>query len=417
MLYPLSYEGVSWGWENTSYNNQNPFKMSLNIQALRDDTPGCENVVHFNNAGAGLMPRPVLEAITDHLNLEAEIGGYEAHAKANAAYQSTYAALETLLGAQKGEIALLENATRAWDQVFYGMKFNSGDRIITAQASYASNYIAMLQRAKNEGIHIDVIESDEDGQIDLAALKTAIGPKTRLICLTHIPTNGGLVNPAKEVGKVARAHGVPFLLDACQSVGQVEVNVDEIGCDFLSGTGRKYLRGPRGTGFLYVRSSSIDLIEPPFLDLHAAVWTQLDTYEMHPDSRRFENWEGYVAGKIGLGRAVNYLLEVGPEATFSRIVALAAQLRHSLNVLPGVTVHDIGATKGGIVTFSHHSVPIQTIKQHLDAQYINVNLAHPEWARLDAERRGLPVMIRASVHYYNTIAEIDQFCEVVRSAS
>ena len=390
---------------------------NLDIERLRSETPGCQNVLHFNNAGAGLMPEPVVEAITGHIRLEATIGGYEAHAKADAAYKDTYRALEELLGAKPGEIALAENATRAWDQVFYGMKFSTEDEIITAQASYASNYIAMLQRAKNSGVVIRVAPSDSLGQVDVEELSRLISSKTKLICLTHVPTNGGLVNPAAEVGKIAKSHGIPFLLDACQSVGQVPVNVDEIGCDFLSGTGRKYLLGPRGIDFLYVRASSIDLIEPPFLDLHAAVWTKMNEYEMRPDASRFENWEGYVAGKIGLGTAVRYLLEMGPTATFERIAALAALLRRELSSLPGITVHDLGAVKGGIVTFSHASIEASQIKNYLDAHKVNTNLAHPEWARLDAERRSLPTMIRASVHYYNTEDEVLKFHNFVRQAT
>ena len=390
--------------------------MALDISHLRSETPGCERVLHFNNAGAGLMPRPVLDSIVDHLELEAQIGGYEAHHQADVAYRDTYAALEELLGAKTGEIALAENATRAWDQVFYGMPFQPGDEIITAQATYASNYIAMLQRAKNSGIRIVVAPSDGAGQVDVAALPGLISSKTRLICLTHIPTNGGLVNPAADVGKVAKNHGIPYLLDACQSVGQVEVNVDDIGCDFLSATGRKYLRGPRGTGFLYVRKSSLELIEPPFLDLHAAVWTERNEYVLQPDSSRFENWEGYVAGKIGLGTAVRYLLNLDPSDTFQRIAILASHLREQLRDIPGITVHDVGAKKGGIVTFSHATTSAPTIKTFLDSHKVNTNLAHPEWARLDAETRSLPVMTRASVHYYNTETEISNFCNLVRKA-
>ena len=387
--------------------------MSLDIPAIRKETPGSESVLHFNNAGTGLMPRPVLDAITDHLTLEAMIGGYEAHHKSDHLYSDTYSAIEELIGAKPGEIALQENATRAWDQVFYGMKLRPGDRIIADQASYASSYIAMLQRVKNDGIIIDAIPNDSYGQMDLELLDQRITSRTRLICATHIPTNSGLVNPASKIGSVARKHGVPYVLDACQSVGQVPVNVDDIGCDFLSGTGRKYLRGPRGTGFLYVRTASIDLIEPPFLDLHAAVWTKMNEYEMRPDSSRFENWEGYVAGKIGLGRAVRYLLDLGPEQTFARISTLATALRNQLKQIDGVTVHDIGEVMGGICTFSHNKTKAVEIKAELDRQKINVQLSHPEWSRLDAETRDLPVMIRASVHYYNTEDEIHRFCESI----
>jgi len=389
--------------------------MALDVKALRADTPGCEHVIHFNNAGAGLMPQPVIDAVQGHLTLESIIGGYEAHAAADEAYQDTYRALEELFGAQKGEVALLENATRAWDQVFYGMDFNPGDRVITAQASYASNYLAMLQQKKRKQIEIDVIGNDELGQVDLKALESAITEQTRLICLTHIPTNGGLINPAAAVGKIARRSGVPYLLDACQSVGQVAIDVDEIGCDFLSGTGRKYLRGPRGTGFLYVKSSSLDLIEPPFLDLHSADWTETEEYKLAKDSSRFENWEGFVAGKIALGSAVRYLQELGPEDVYSRIASLASSFRDELAGISGVSVHDLGNKKGGIVTFSHDSFQAPRIQAELSDIGVNVNLAYPKWAKLDADARNLPMMVRASVHAYNTDDEVNTFCELIRS--
>ncbi len=391
--------------------------MSLDIDALRANTPGCEHVAHFNNAGAGLMPLPVLDAIQGHLTRESIIGGYEAHDAAEEAYQDTYRALEELFGAKKGEIALLENATRAWDQIFYGMIFRPGDRVITAQASYASNYIAMLQQAKRFDIEIDVIPNDKDGQVDVSLLKAAIGDRTRLICLTHVPTNGGLINPAAEVGVVARRHNIPYLLDACQSVGQIHLDVDEIGCDFLSGTGRKYLRGPRGTGFLYVRASSLDLVEPPFLDLHAATWTERNGFEMLPDAGRFENWEGYVAGKIGLGAAVRYLLELGQDEVYARIRMLAARLREELRSLSGITVHDLGSNQCGIVTFSHDTTNSEKIKSALDKISINVSLSHPEWTKLDSEVRNLPVMIRASVHAYNTEEEVARFVGEIHKIS
>lgn len=390
--------------------------MALDIAQLRADTPGCEHVLHFNNAGAGLMPQPVLDAVHGHLVRESLIGGYEAHHAADDAYQDTYAAIAELIGAEASEIALMENATRAWDQVFYGMDFKPGDRVITAHASYASNYLAMLQQQKRHGIEIDVIGDDEHGQADLEKLEAAITDRTRLICLTHVPTNGGLVNPAEEVGLIARRHKVPYLLDACQSVGQVEVNVERIGCDFLSSTGRKYLRGPRGTGFLYVRTASLDLIEPPFLDLHAADWVSQNDYEMAPGASRFENWEGYVAGKIALGAAVRYLLDLGPTDVFDRIAELATQLRGKLSAIPGITVHDLGARKAGIVTFSHTTTDIKRIKVALARHEMNVNMAVPKWARLDAEARNLPVMIRASVHAYNTEEEVDRFVGVVEEA-
>ena len=389
--------------------------MKIDLARARDETPGCRNVLHFNNAGAGLMPAPVIEALKGHLDLEAELGGYEAHLSSDSLYRSTYVSLARLLNCDGSEIALCENATRAWDMAFYGLRFETGDRILTAFATYASNYLAMLQVARKTGAVIDVVPNDEYGQVSLAELRNRLDKGVKLIALTHVPTNGGLVNPAEEVGAIAREAGVPYLLDACQSAGQLPLDVEKIDCDFLSATGRKYLRGPRGTGFLYVRKSSLGLLEPPFIDLHAATWTEPDAYELKPDSRRFENWEGYVAGKIALGVAVEYALRWGVENTWRRIKDLAASLRRELDDIPGITVHDAGRVKGGIVTFAHQTIDADRIRSWLSTLNINVWTSTREYALLDAEVRKLPKLVRASVHYYNSEEEIGRLAFAVRS--
>jgi len=389
--------------------------MSFDIGKARADTPACKNVLHFNNAGAALMPAPVVAAIQNHIQLESEIGGYEARAAADKEYRGTYDAIARLLNCESPEIALLENATRAWDQVFYGMPLQKGDTVLTAQASYASNYLAMLQLARTVGVIIKVVPNDIHGQVSVEKLEEKIDDSVRLIALTHVPTNSGLVNPATEVGRVARKHHIPYLLDACQSVGQLPVDVQKIGCDFLSATGRKYLRGPRGTGFLYVRKESLDILQPSIIDLHSATWTARDDFEWQPGARRFENWETNVAGNIALGTAVNYALDWGVGKTWDRVRALGELLREELATIPGVTVHDIGAEKGGIVTFSAQDKASTDIKTWLAALKMNVVTSTPEYARLDAEARNLPEMVRASVHYYNTEEEIGRFVFAIRS--
>jgi len=387
--------------------------MAIDVGRARRETPGCQAVLHLNNAGAALMPQPVLHAVVGHVQREALLGGYEAAEQAHGAVEHVYDAAATLLGCQRDEIAFVENATRAWDMAFYAVPLGPGDRILTAMAEYASNYLAFLQVARKTGATLEVIPNDAHGQISIAALRQAIDERVKLIAITHVPTNSGLVNPAAAVGKVARQAGVLYLLDACQSVGQMPMNVDALGCDMLSTTGRKYLRGPRGTGLLYVRRSVLEQLEPPFVDLHAAEWVARDRLVLRPDARRFENWETNYAGKIGLGVAIDYALSWGLDHIWERITALASMLRERLNALAGVTVRDPGAERCGIVSFTVDGREADEIRQTLARQHINITVSHLTSTRLDMEARGLTSVVRASVHYYNSEAEIDRFCKTL----
>jgi len=383
--------------------------MSFDIARARSETPGCEEVVHFNNSGAALMPAPVLQSIQHHLHREAMIGGYEAEREAGEAIEQTYDSLARLLNCDRNEIAVVENATAAWCSAFYGLPLERGDRILTARAEYASNYIAYLQTARRKGIEVTVIPDDDSGQLDVKAMEDLIDESVRLISITHVPTNGGLVNPAAEAGHIAREAGIPFLLDACQSVGQMPVDVETIGCDMLSGTGRKFLRGPRGTGFLYVRESILDRLDPPFLDLRSADWIESDRYEMKPNARRFENWESFVAGRIGLGVAVDYALEWGLDEIRDRIRALAERFRAELSRVPGVTIRDQGHEQCGIVSFTVDEVDHELLVRKLYERKINCSIASSSGTLLDMQARGIDDLIRAPVHYYNTEDEIELF--------
>src|SRR5579883_332585 len=342
--------------------------MPLDIQRARRETPGCEHVLHFNNAGASLAPQRVLDAVIAHLQLEARIGAYEAAEQEQDALRHTYEAAASLIGCAREEIALVESATRAWDLAFYSIPFKPGDRILTAKAEYGSNYLAYLQIARKLGVTVEAIPNDEHGQLSVEALRQMLDERVRLIAITHVPTSGGLVNPAVEVGKLAREHGILYLLDACQSVGQMPINVETIGCDMLSATGRKYLRGPRGTGLLYVRRSVLEQLEPPMLDLHSATWTAPDRYEMRPDARRFEIWESNIAARIGLGVAIDYALQWELDKIWRRVRDLAYALRTQLSPIPGVIVHDRGVVQCGIVTFTVEGKDPAEIKQALAQQ-------------------------------------------------
>ncbi|PRY22207.1 selenocysteine lyase/cysteine desulfurase [Aliiruegeria haliotis] len=385
----------------------------VDIDSLRADTPACKDVLHFDNAGASLMPEPVWQAMQRVLEDERTFGGYEAERRAADDLAAFYTEFAALLHADPTEIAFVENATRAWDMAFYGLDLKPGDRVITHGSEYASNYLALLHQAGRCGFHIDVAPSDPSGQIAVAALEDMITPRTQLIAITHVPTQGGLVNPAAAVGEVARRRGILYLLDACQSVGQVDVDVHKIGCDILSGTGRKYLRGPRGTGFLYVRKAVLDRIDPPFIDLHAATWTGPDSYELAAGARRFETWESNVAGRVGLAAAVRYARQIGLPEIEARVAGLATRLRNELTTIDGVMVHDQGETRCGLVTFRKDGLKAAAIADRLRTQEINISVSKLPNARLDLGARGLDALARASVHYFNTDEEIVRFAEAV----
>ena len=266
------------------------------------------------------MPAPVVDAIKNYIDEEAIEGGYETFNRHEEDFERFYQQAARLINCHSGEIAFVENATRAWDMIFYSLPWKAGDVILTSMAEYASNYIAYLQLNKKFGVEVKAVPNASDGALCVDSLKKMIDARTALVAVTHVPTNGGLVNPAIEIGRVARERELPYLLDACQSVGQLDVDVEEIGCDFLSATGRKYLRGPRGTGFLYVRKSRIKNIEPVFLDLHAATWVAKDSFEIRDDARRFENdrFDAVLPGQGGdaayLQRPLRLAVGLGPAA-------------------------------------------------------------------------------------------------------
>ena len=391
--------------------------MAFELEHAREDTPGCSYVTHLNNAGAALMPRPVVDAVESYFTLESRIGGYEACRERSAQIEGVYDSIAALLNCHSSEVAVVENATRAWDMAFYSIPLTKGDRILTCVSDYASNYIPFLQVCRKTGAQLDVIPNDEFGQVSLSALKEMIDPQVKLIAITHVPTNGGLVNPAQQIGDIARDHNILYLLDACQSVGQLPLSIKEIGCSMLSGTSRKFLRGPRGMGFLYVSSDLIDGLEPPFLDLHVATWTSQDDFEIRPDARRFENWETNYSAKVGLGAAVDYALNLGLASTWERIRNLGSYLRNSLSEIPGVSLHDLGETKCGIVSFSLEKWDAEALRVELSKRKINVSVAHAEDTFLDMTGRDLETFIRASVHYYNSEEELQEFCKIIEYLS
>ncbi|MGQ4728569.1 MULTISPECIES: aminotransferase class V-fold PLP-dependent enzyme [Streptomyces] len=386
----------------------------MDVSLLRKRTPGCAESAYFDNAGSALPADRVTQTVIDHLLLEQRVGGYVAADLAAARLDAVYSSVASLINAEPHEIALVENATRAWDMAFYAIPFKPGDRILTSRSEYPSNALAFLQARERFGVKVEPVPDDENGQLCLDALAERLGQGgVRLVAVNHAPTYDGLVNPAAEIGELAARADALYLLDACQSVGQLPIDVKRIGCHLLSATGRKYLRGPRGTGFLYVDEDVVGRLDPPFLDLRAGTWTGPASFEIKADAKRFETWERNVAGLLGLGAAVDDVLDIGIEAIRKRIAQLADDLRAGLSRVSGVTVCDRGVVRSGIVTFSKDGLSAGDIVAGLRAAGVTTAVSLPSRAQFDTRADKPPVVVRASVHYYNTPAEQERLISAV----
>lgn len=389
--------------------------------------------IHFNAAGDSPMPLCVLQKVKNALQCEHELGGYAA---AEEVFERDFARVYELVGelinCSPNNVALVDSATTAWTRAFYSIAFQPGDVILTCPCEYASNYVAILQQAKKTGAVVLVIPSSADGTVSVEGLVEMLEEhrgKVRAVSVTWIPTNGGVVNDAQAIGSAITSHGcgAVYLLDACQAVGQVSVDVQLLQCHVLSATGRKYLRGPRGTGFLYVSPSGLKLLpDPATLDLWSAPFSEhrdsddaACMYSVATSARRYEQWEKNVAGLLGMGEAVHHLLHTVGTGTFAQISQRACELREELKKNENVVLWDLGSseskqTRCGIVTFSVTGVEADSVKRGLRNSGIFVSISCPTSTPLDAARRSLPRLVRASVHYFNTVGEIVTFCDALR---
>ena len=396
-----------------------PVTTPWDIARLRADTPGCGRVVHLNNAGAALPPAIVTDTVVEHLRLEEQIGGYEAHAAAQERMEAVYDSVARLVGSRPDQVALVESATEGWSRAFQAVHFTRGfrpgDRLLASGAEYASNVLPLLQVASRTGAKVEFIPDDASGCVDVAAFTSMLDSDVALVAITHCPSQNGLVNDVAGIGAALRGSDAWYLVDACQSAGQLPLDTSAIGADFVSATGRKFLRGPRGTGFLYASERATTELEPFPLDLHSATW-ESGGYTIAAGARRFEYWERSYAALLGLGAAVDYALDLGIDAIAARIGELAAHARESLSAIDGVIVRDRGVARSGIVTFTHDGVLAPELVRQITAAGINVSLSTPDYARRDFDAHGITSQVRVSPHAYNTTEEIDKLAEVVANA-
>jgi selenocysteine lyase/cysteine desulfurase len=380
------------------------------VAGWRLDTPGCANRTHLNNAGASLVPTPVHQAVVGHLELESQIGGYEAAAAAAPAIGGAYVGIAELIGARSSEIAVVSSATAAFAQALSSIAFAAGDTIVTTNADYISNQLMFLSLAQRFGVRVLRAEDDSCGGVDPDSVRALVRRhRPKLVSLTWIPTNSGLIQPAGDVGAICAEEGVPYLVDACQAVGQLPIDVRRLQCDFLAATARKFLRGPRGIGFLYVASRTLERGAHPLLvDMRGAAWTAADTFALFEGARRFEQWELPYALLLGMGTAARYAVDAGPERTAQRAHALAAGLRRRLAAVPGIRVLDRGARLSAIVAITVEGHPAAGLMQRLRERGIHTTAQSRSDAVIDLTAKGATDVLRISPHYFNTLEESDR---------
>ena len=356
------------------------------------------------------MPRKVLSACTEHLTLEAELGGYEAAGARSAEIAGVYDHVARLVGGGPQNIAIVANATAGFIQAMTSFDFVAGDVIVTTRADYTSYQIQFLSLAQRLGVVVTHAEDLPEGGVDPESVrKLASNPRCRLVHVSWIPTHSGIIQDAEAVGQVCEDIGVPYLVDACQAVGQLPVDVARLKCDYLSATARKFLRGPRGIGFLYASDRALARGDHPlYVDMRGAKWVDAGRYEIDQTATRYEDWEFPYALVFGLGAAARYALDVGIEVASNRAFALARLARHSLAAIPGCRVLDGGREQCAIVTASFPHLDAREIVTELARQRINVTASLRWYGLLDFPERQVTSAVRLSPHYYNTESEISE---------
>jgi selenocysteine lyase/cysteine desulfurase len=381
----------------------------------RADTPGCNSRIHLNNAGAGLMPAPVLRSIVAHLELEANIGGYEAADACTAPIERCYEDIAALLNAAPRNVAVVANATAGFIQALSTIDFKPGDAIVTSRCDYTSNQIQYLALKKRLGVSVLHAADLPEGGVDPDSVRKLVQQqRCRLVAISWIPTNSGLVQDVQSVGRVCREFEVPYLIDACQAAGQIPIDVTQLGCDYLSFTARKFLRGPRGIGGLYVSDRALARGDYPlFVDMRGARWLPGDQIDLERTAQRFEDWEFPYALVLGQGAAVRYAMEVGIDTAQARAWQHAAHMRACLEAIDGVRVLDRGQRRCAIVTASIRGWHAADAVEELAQRGINTSASLREYGVIDFDEKGIDSAVRISPHYYNTTAEIEQLAAAI----
>ena len=389
----------------------------MNIEQIRQDTPNCKDKIFLNSAGASLIPKIVVHKVNEYLIEEEKIGGYKLEELRKSEFDEFYNEVAKLIHCEAHNIAFVNNATDGYIKALSSIDFKEDDTIITTDDDYASNHIHFIALQKRYDINVVCIKTFENGELDIEDFETLVKMyHPKLVSISHIPTNSGLIQNVEAIGNICEKNNIIFLLDACQSVGQIVVDVKRLKCDFLTATGRKFLRGPRGTGFLYVSDKILkEQYAPLYIDGRGATWTEIYKFEMLDSAKRFELWESPCAFKMGFKEAIKYANNIGMEHIQAYNEKIMKQLRANLSSIPNVVLFDNGLNTSNILTFRKGNVPLKRISNILDKNKVYYSVSNKEWGLIDFNKKGIEWAIRLSPHYFNTIEEMDKVSQTIEN--
>lgn len=393
--------------------------MDFSINQIRQNTPGCLDKIFINSAGSSLMSKEVVQISKDYMDMEADIGGYDVMANHYEDFNLFYLEASKLINANPRNMAFAISATDAYSKVLYSFKWTEKDVILTTKDDYVSNIISFIHINRRFGSQIKFVDCLDSGDLDYEDLARKLEQyKPTIFALTHIPTSAGTIHDAEKAGEICANFDTYYLLDACQSIGQLDVDVRKIKCDFLTVTGRKFLKAPRGTGFLYVANHILDTdMGPLCIDLAGSTWDSETSFKFGSEAKRFEFWEKNYSNFLGLTQAIREINEIGIEKIAAYNKMLSGYFRNELEQVDGLKIYDHGSLKGNIITWKIPGLKQSEISKLFHERRVIFSFSSNTSALYDLNKKGEEWLVRFSPHFFNTTEEADQVGEILSKFS
>ena len=390
----------------------------LNIEEIRKDFPILSRtvynrpLVYLDNAATTQKPRAVVEAMTEEyysVNANVHRGVHYLSQQATELHEQARANVQKFINARsEAEIIFTRGTTESLNLVAFsfGEAFlKEGDEVLVSVMEHHSNIVPWQMLRERKGIVLKVIPMTDEGEIDLEAYKNLFSPRTRLVCIAHVSNVLGTVNPVKEMAAIAHAHGAKVLVDGAQSVPHRRVDVQDIGCDFLTFSGHK-IYGPTGIGVLYGREELLEKM-PPYQgggEMIARVSFEKTTYERLPF--KFEAGTPDFVGSHALAVALDYVRGIGQDIIAAHEADLTRYAMEQMSLIPGMKIYGTAREKDAVISFNVGDIHPLDLGTLLDRLGIAIRTGH-HCAQPLMARCGVESMARASFALYNTRAEVD----------